>query len=99
MGRRPGAEGSIGDVALRNVSRQAAKVRNMMGGAARFLAPTEPHESFSALLSEVLVSVPAQSNVGGTDEIQRSILGEKVLGLRRRPDPTEDHPYREVRNL
>ena len=35
--------------------------------------PDSPH---GGVIAEVLVSVPAQSIAGGTDEIQRNILGE-----------------------
>jgi alkylation response protein AidB-like acyl-CoA dehydrogenase len=98
LGRPPGPEGSIGKLALTRLARQAAKVHSMLSGAHGLLAGDDPHSPFDGIIAEILISVPAQSIAGGTDEIQRNILGEKALGLPREPDPAKGLPYREARN-
>ena len=46
----------------------------------------------SGLLAEILVSVPGSSIAGGTDEIQRNIISERV---RKRTGDT-DKPFKDV---
>ena len=94
QGRPQGPEGSLGKLAASHVARAAAQVHTLMTGADALL--TGPGSPRDGIIAEILVSVPAISIAGGTDEIQRNIIAERVLGLPKEPR-FDTGPFRQVR--
>ncbi len=94
QGRPQGPEGSLGKLAASNVARAAAHVHTLITGAEAML--TGPGSPRHGIIAEILVSVPATSIAGGTDEIQRNIIAERVLDLPKEPR-FDTGPFRNVR--
>ncbi len=94
LGRPPGSEGSIGKLALSEVARRCNRVHSMIAGPKGLLK--ESDDPVDAVIAEVLISTPAQSIAGGTDEIQHNIIGENILGLPKEPAPDRGVPFRDV---
>lgn len=47
-------------------------------------------------IQELVMFSPAPSIYGGTDQVQRNIIGERVLGLPKEPGPAADTPFKEL---
>ena len=93
IGRPQGPEGSLGKLAGSNVARQASIVHTLITGADAMLTGADsPREG---VIAEILISVPATSIAGGTDEIQRNIIGERVLGMPKEPR-SDAGPFRDI---
>jgi len=76
---QPGPEGSIAKLCGSEIARRSARLHAEIVGAAAMIAGSDGPAN--GIVPEIIISVPAQSIAGGTDEIQRNIIGERVLGL------------------
>jgi alkylation response protein AidB-like acyl-CoA dehydrogenase len=94
QGRPQGPEGSLGKLIASHVARAAARVHTQLSGADALLSGAD--SPMDGTIAEILVSVPAGSIAGGTDEIQRNIIAERVLKMPKEPREDVDKPFRDV---
>ncbi len=94
QGRPQGPEGSLGKLIASNVARAAAQVHTMISGADAML--TGEDSPMGGTIAEILVSTPATSIAGGTDEIQRNIISERVLKMPKETRFDTDRPFKDV---
>jgi alkylation response protein AidB-like acyl-CoA dehydrogenase len=84
-GRAPGPETSIMKLFMADHLRRTGSLGKAIQGADGMLAGSQ--KDGSNLLTWRLLHATAISIAGGTNEVQRSIIGERVLGLPRDPRP------------
>lgn len=89
-----GPTGSLIKLLGSHLARAAARVHTLISGADAMLAGAEAPKD--GLIAEVFVSVPAVSIAGGTDEIQRNIIAERILRMPKDPNLDANRPFRDV---
>jgi alkylation response protein AidB-like acyl-CoA dehydrogenase len=97
-GRPPGPESSIGKVHQGELNQriQALAVGLLGMDAVAWESGTADYASSLPLELRGMLRSRANTIEGGTTEINKNVLGERVLGLPREPDPWQALPWREV---
>jgi len=93
-GQSTGAEGSVGKLLRSTLSQRIALAGiDLLGPAGT--AWIDGDKNVALAVREFLYS-PAHTIAGGTSQIQRNIIGERVLGLPREPGSDKDLPWKDI---
>jgi acyl-CoA dehydrogenase len=84
-GQLPGPEMSIAKLSLTNNMSRVSELVSLALGP-RLTADTSEWGTFA--WSELVLGTPGVKVAGGTDEVMKNIIGERVLGLPKEPSPT-----------
>jgi len=100
-GGTPGPAGSIGKVHQGSLNQRLQRLAaDLLGpGAVAWDGPTQDLEAWAAAMpfeSRAMLRSRANTIEGGTTEVNKNIVAERVLGLPREPDPYVDAPWEEV---
>ena len=94
-GKRPGPEVSTGKLMISKITRASREVGLKILGPSGMLHGDDA--PMGGMVQEMAIFSPAVSIYGGSDEIQKNIIGERVLGLPKEPGSDKDVPFKDLK--
>jgi len=95
-GQWPGAASSIGKVHQATLNQQIQGLMvDLLGTAAVAWPATDDPDALPREVQGMMRSL-ANATEGGTTDINKNILGERVLGLPKEPDPWKGKPWKDI---
>ena len=85
---------ALGKIAMSRILHETARVETEIVGAEAML--TGPENPVGDAVTFRTMNAYFTSIGGGTDQIQRNIIGERVLGLPKEPEPYRNTPFRDL---
>jgi alkylation response protein AidB-like acyl-CoA dehydrogenase len=96
-GRGPGPEANTAKLLMSRITRLSRDLGlEILGANGMIMGPETPG---GGVAQELALFAPAVSIYGGSDEVQKNIIGERVLGLPKEPDAdrVKTMPFRELK--
>ena len=95
-GQSPGPASSIGKIHQATLNQQIQDLMvDLLGTAAVAWPATDDPDALPREVHGMMRSL-ANSTEGGTTDINKNILGERVLGLPKEPDPWKGKPWKDI---
>ena len=94
-GRGPGPEANTAKLMMSRICRLVRDLGPELLGPEAMITGSDT--TGGGVVQELVLFAPAPSIYGGSDEIQKNIIGERVLGLPKEPGPDKSTPFRELK--
>jgi alkylation response protein AidB-like acyl-CoA dehydrogenase len=95
QGGRPGGEANIAKLTMSKMMRLSRDIGlDVLGPYGTLMGDVSPG---GGMLQEIALFAPAVSIYGGSDEVQKNIIGERVLGLPKEPNDDKVTPFKDLK--
>ncbi len=95
-GRAKGASSASPNISKLMMSELYRSARELGAAVIGMDATLATRGDFESAVQELVMFSPGPAIYGGTDQVQRNIIGERGLGLPREPGPAKETPFSEL---